>query len=251
MKITFLVENATSKTNSRLCSSEWGFSAYIETSEGNYLFDTGHTDIYWKNAEKLGIDLNNTDIVLLSHRHWDHVKGLLSHKFKTKKKIITHPETISEADDGVEDIVRRDFDFRPSSGVCEFAPGHFYLGEIPLTVSWEKGVYNEEHLKDDSALAFKTKNGCVVVTGCSHAGISNICEYAKKVTGQDLYAVMGGFHLFEKDSESVDGALEYFKKEKPVHFYPMHCIDFPTMARFYNEFKMPKLGAGDILELDE
>ena len=33
----------------------------------------------------------------------------------------------------------------------------------------------------------------------------------KKVTGQSLYAVVGGFHLTEKDQNAVDATIEYFK----------------------------------------
>jgi metal-dependent hydrolase (beta-lactamase superfamily II) len=35
-----------------------------------------------------------------------------------------------------------------------------------------------------------------VITGCGHAGIVNICRYARRLTKERaLYAVMGGFHL--------------------------------------------------------
>jgi 7,8-dihydropterin-6-yl-methyl-4-(beta-D-ribofuranosyl)aminobenzene 5'-phosphate synthase len=38
--------------------------------------------------------------------------------------------------------------------------------------------------------------GPVVITGCGHAGIVNIIRYACHLTGIDqVYAVMGGFHL--------------------------------------------------------
>ena len=74
MKITLLCENQTSLAGSESCSSEWGFSALIEEKGIRILFDTGHSDIYWKNAEKLGIDLNLVDFVVLSHHHWDHSK---------------------------------------------------------------------------------------------------------------------------------------------------------------------------------
>lgn len=251
MKITILVENTTALINSKHCASEWGFSTFIETQQGKFLFDVGHSDIYWKNAQNLGIDLNVVDSIFLSHRHWDHVCGLRHHKFSSPKKLLTHPDTVKHAPVEIRDIIRNDFEYHSISGVKEFADGCFFLGEIPLMVPWEKGLHEGEHLKDDSALAFKIKNGAIVLTGCSHSGISNICEYAKKVTGQSLHAVVGGFHLVEDDVESINGTIQYFKSEKPRFICPMHCIDFPTSVQFYNELGITKFGAGDVLEFND
>jgi 7,8-dihydropterin-6-yl-methyl-4-(beta-D-ribofuranosyl)aminobenzene 5'-phosphate synthase len=251
MKITILVENSTSRTNNRLCASEWGFSVFIETRESNILFDTGHSDIYINNAKKLGIDLQSINYLAISHRHWDHVEGLLYHDFKDKKKIVLHPIALHKSPVGVMEIINNDFDVVTVTDTFEFSPNCYFLGEIPRVVEYETGEYKGEQILDDTALAFKTKKGVVVVTGCSHSGISNICEYAKKVTNQKLHAVIGGFHLFENDPSAVAGAIEYFKKEKPDYLYPMHCLDLPTLARFYNEFGIDKLGAGDIIEFEE
>lgn len=131
----------------------------------------------------------------------------------------------------------------------EFAPNVFFLGEIPRKTTFEKGGLENDKLLHDSAIAFKTEKGVVVISGCSHAGISNICEYAKEVTGLSLYAVIGGFHLFEKDHEAVNGTLDYFQKEKPTHLLPMHCVDVPTLAKFHELFSIKKYAAGDVIRL--
>ena len=251
MKITILVENSTSRTHHKLCASEWGFSAFIQTKSANILFDTGHSDIYWRNAQNLDLDLNTTHFVTLSHRHWDHVEGLLCHDFNDKKKIVMHPEVLNKAPNNVIDVVKKDFEIVTSSKPLEFCPDCYFLGEIPRKVGYEKGEYKGDKMLDDTALAIKTKDGVVVITGCSHSGISNICEYAKEITNQKLFAVMGGFHLFEDDPEAVDGSINYFKAENPRYLYPMHCVDLPTMAKFYNEFRIQKLGAGDEIEFEE
>lgn len=60
----------------------------------------------------------------------------------------------------------------------------------------DNGEITDDYVMDDSALAIKTEEGLVVVTGCSHAGIANIIEYAKQVTGENhIVSVIGGFHL--------------------------------------------------------
>jgi 7,8-dihydropterin-6-yl-methyl-4-(beta-D-ribofuranosyl)aminobenzene 5'-phosphate synthase len=250
MKITILVENQISHAAARTCAAEWGFSAFIQVNGVNILFDTGHTDLYKKNAVNLGIDLQKTNFVILSHYHWDHAGGLQYHNFKDKKKLIIHPEILNKISDSDAEKLLTDFKITTSKKPLEFIKNGFYLGEIPRKTSFEKGMYKNDTMQDDSAIAFKTKKGAIVVTGCSHSGIANICEYAKKVTGQKLYAVIGGFHLFENEQEAVDGTIAYFKKEKPKYLYPMHCVDFPTLVRFRNIFGIEKMSTGDVINID-
>lgn len=100
-------------------------------------------------------------------------------------------------------------------------------------------------MPDDTALALRSENGLVIVTGCTHAGICNICEYAKAVTGERrLHMVLGGFHLLD-DSQVLEKTIEYFSTQQPVTLYPMHCTALPALSRFYQAFRIKKLWAGD------
>jgi 7,8-dihydropterin-6-yl-methyl-4-(beta-D-ribofuranosyl)aminobenzene 5'-phosphate synthase len=250
MKITILCENNTSA----ICAeknilSEWGFSAFLQTKTTNILFDTGKTDVYKNNAEILGIDLDKTDFIVLSHHHFDHAKGLTLHNFKTQKKLIIHPQILEKIPAEDSKKFKNDFEIITSTTPLEFSPNIFYLGEIPRKNNFEQGTHKGEEMLDDSAIAIKSKNGLIVLTGCSHSGICNICEYAKEITEQKLYAVIGGFHLFKKNQKTVDKTIKYFKKENPDLLYPMHCIDLPTLSRFYSEFGIQKLSTGDAIEL--
>jgi len=74
-------------------------------------------------------------------------------------------------------------------------------------------------------------------------GNYNICEYAKEVTGQELYAVIGGFHLKKSDNQTKK-TIEYFKENKIEHIYPSHCTQLPALAEFYNEFKIQQVKTG-------
>ncbi len=90
-------------------------------------------------------------------------------------------------------------------------------------------------------------------------GNYNICEYAKEVTGQELYAVIGGFHLFEEGKESssnasekIEKTLKYFEIEtqkKLEYLYPMHCVDFPVLSKFHTKFGCQKKSSGDVIVL--
>jgi 7,8-dihydropterin-6-yl-methyl-4-(beta-D-ribofuranosyl)aminobenzene 5'-phosphate synthase len=246
MKVTLLCENVSS---SKGWLAEWGFSAFVQTGDVNILFDTGYSDVYKRNAERAKINLDDADFVVLSHYHDDHTGGLRFHPFAQRKKIILHPHVLLKTPSDISDNIRNNFEVIETTMPMEFAPGVFYLGEIPRKLAFEKGVYKSDPMPDDSAIAIKTGKGAVVITGCSHAGVCNICEQAKAVTGQKLYAALGGFHLLGDQPEVTGKTIEYFKGENPEKLFPMHCVDFPNMAQFHAHLGCPKYSAGDTIEL--
>lgn len=246
MKTTILTEN----TAMRMCGlAEWGIAIHIEFGGKQFLFDTGQTDVFIKNAQMLNIDLQNLDRILISHRHRDHIGGLFHFQLKKKIPLTFHPEVLNHLEKTQNLFIQDNFKLELSKSVFEFESGAFFLGEIPITNDFEHGTYKGERISDDTALAFVTEKGTVVITGCSHSGIVNICDYAKKVTGQKLYAVLGGFHLFEENTSGVDGALDYFENEQVEQLFPMHCVDFPTLNQFRNRFGVKKLDVGAQIEL--
>lgn len=246
MEIAILCENTSSDVG---CLAEWGFSTYITFEGTRTLFDMGYSDVYVQNGKKLGIDWGQTDSIVFSHFHNDHTRGLKFHPFQSKKTVVCHPDVLNKVPAEERLILTQDFELRPSKKWVEYSPNLFFLGEIPRTTPFEGGGFEDDQMKDDSAIAIKTEKGVVVISGCSHAGICNICEYAKQVTGLPLYGVIGGFHLFEEDRETIESTLAYFQREKPPHLYPMHCVDFPTLAKFHTLFNCKKYAAGDLISI--
>ena len=246
MKITILCENASSDIG---YLAEWGFSAFIRFNDINVLFDTGYSTVYLQNAKKLTCDLEDSDFIVSSHFHDDHTRGVQFHNFLSRKKVVCHPEVLEKLPKDEALVLRRDFDLLTSKSAVEFAPDIIFLGEIPRNTAFEKGGCKGDAMLDDSAIAIKTDKGVVIISGCAHAGICNICEYAKEVTGLPIYAVIGGFHLFEDDHEAVEATLDYFQKENPPHLYPMHCVDLPTLTKFHQRFGTKKYSAGHVISL--
>ena len=257
MKIRLLTENLASGME---WLAEWGFSAWIEYEGQKILFDSGFSQVYQHNAELAGIDLETVDFVALSHFHRDHSRGLLFHPFKKKKKLLLHPriltakyktknEKVHHDYRNIQSLLTSDFELIQTKEARELTAGAFFLGEIPRITAFEKGCFFDDPMEDDSALAFKTNKGAVVVSGCSHAGICNICLYAQEVTGQELCAVIGGFHLLEDEDPPVEETIEFFKQEKPEHLLPVHCIDFDIQARLQTIFGYDRPGAGSLIEL--
>ncbi len=251
MIITVLCENECGYGGVKKCRAEWGLSLFIECRAGSILFDLGYSDLFHSNAVQLEVDLQKTDIVVLSHHHSDHTGGLRFSPFLSPKCLILHPrviETLPKEELGKAETA---YIVMPSKTPIEVLSGVHFLGQIPRISSFEKGSHEDDPMVDDSALAISTKHGVVVVSGCGHAGICNICESAKSVTGQSLYAVVGGFHLVGETEEVIQKTLSYFESENPTYLFPMHCTGFYALSAFHQRMGITKMGTGDQIEIEE
>ena len=95
MKITVLAENNSRIDNYLL--AEPALSLFVEADNKKILFDTGYSDVFLKNAKKLGIDLSRTTDIVISHGHNDHTRGLTFLDIKDKKiNFIAHPNIFDE-----------------------------------------------------------------------------------------------------------------------------------------------------------
>ena len=92
-KITVLCENTVGQL---IGSGEHGFSAFIETDNGNFLFDTGSGHSVVSNSLALNKELKTIKRIFLSHGHFDHTGGLPEVlKLKGKVDVHVHPNVFS------------------------------------------------------------------------------------------------------------------------------------------------------------
>jgi len=90
MKITILTDNIAGGH----FQAEHGLSYLIQIDNEMILFDTGHSDLFLKNSDALGLKIREeVKTVVLSHGHWDHGDGL---KYLSGKKLLTHPAAFSK-----------------------------------------------------------------------------------------------------------------------------------------------------------
>lgn len=255
MKLTILTENLAGS----YFQAEHGLSYLIEIDGKKILFDTGHSDIFLKNATKMGFNIHKeVDTVVLSHGHWDHCFGL---QYLDNKTVITHPRTLDRmlATDEFKAVrlnmsakdLEDKFTLKPTRAPLNVTENLIFLGEIPRLNDFEQTGFsneNEDNIPDDSALAAISGHKLVIITGCSHSGISNIIEYAKTLTGiPDVKAVLGGFHLMERD-EQTEETVKYFQKNQVAKIYPSHCTQLPALSAFHEAFATRQLKTGMVLE---
>jgi len=278
MKITILVDNTA--LFDRMFVAEHGFSAYIEAEGQRILFDTGYSGAFLQNAEKMKIDLLDLDYIVLSHGHFDHTGGLwhLIHRFMEAAiedtphrlpRLIAHPRCFLPrpkpplADIGAvltADEVQRFMPLELSTKPVSLTPNLFFLGEIERRCSFEgadpgprrivmpDGCMQEDRILDDTSLAFRGKNGLVVITGCAHAGICNTVEYAKKVCGENrVQDIIGGFHLRTAGPQLI-GTLAYLKDLNPAALHACHCTSLAAKVALAQVASLQETGVGLRLE---
>ena len=130
-----------------------------------------------------------------------------------------------------------------------------YEPGFPPQEAWLDGAWAPDPLVlDDQALMINVRGkGLVVLTGCGHAGIVNICRYARRLTGdQPLYAAMGGFHLNGPLFEPlIPRVLDDLAELDPGVLVPAHCTGWRAQhalaARFPDAFVPNSVGTSFFL----
>ncbi|UUC43092.1 MBL fold metallo-hydrolase [Clostridioides difficile] len=263
LKIQVLVDNNT--YIDRYFVGEPAVSYYIEIDGNRILFDSGYSDVFISNAEKLNIDLGNLTHVVFSHGHNDHTRGIqfLENRYNLSTvELISHPNCFIPKKHGEKSIgapfsaeeIKNIFMYNPKDKPFNLSKNCVFLGEIPSINNFEKrakigkckigDLWEDDYVLDDSAIVCKTDKGIFIVTGCSHSGICNIVEYAKKVCGDDrVIGILGGFHLFELNNR-LDSTIQYLDKEEIRMLYPCHCVSFKVKAKMNEILNVNEVGVG-------
>ena len=271
MNLTVLVDNNT--IIDRYLFAEPGLSFFIETEDARVLFDTGYSDIFLRNAQKLGLNLSHLDYLALSHGHEDHTWGLdpLIRLFTEqeieqlpfhKPTVVAHPRTFTSVREaGIPDSsplvsaekLAKHFTLSLDTRPQWLGKNLVYLGEIPrlndfegkLAFGRKEGEVEDDLIPEDSALVYRGSQGLVVMVGCSHAGVCNTIEYAKEICSDHrVQDVIGGFHLQKPTPEHLDGTLAYFQETRPGRLHACHCTDLKSKIALAGVADVQEVGSG-------
>jgi 7,8-dihydropterin-6-yl-methyl-4-(beta-D-ribofuranosyl)aminobenzene 5'-phosphate synthase len=272
MEIKVLVDNNTIIDSYYL--AEPAVSYLVSDGDTRVLFDVGYSDIFIKNAQKMNESLMDINYIVISHGHNDHTGGLVSlAKFYSEAKaeninhtsptLIAHPNAFLCKQEGNENIgsildsksIGTFFNTKLVSKPLWITDKLVFLGEIERGNAFENlepiGQYEalgsmvDDYVLDDSALAYKSSQGLVIITGCSHAGICNIIEYAKKVCEDDrVVDIIGGFHLINPSAVQAEGTLRYFANHPIQNIHPCHCTSLEYKIKLSKSINIADVGVG-------
>lgn len=257
IRITILVDNGPGKEG---LIAEHGLSIWIETPEARILFDTGQGPAFAKNAVRLGISLEKTDTLILSHGHYDHTGGLPTLAERSRDfRLVLHPEAtrsrfakaIVPRSIGMPELSRtilkdREQNVIWNSGPVQIESGIWATGAIPRRTVFEdtggdfyldRGCSKPDLIPDDQALWIQDGEKLVVVLGCAHSGIINTLDYITSLTGiTSIFGVIGGTHLLRASTERLEETCKELEQRHVQFLAPCHCTGEVAAAFFADRF---------------
>lgn len=262
MRIVTLVEDSLSEAQERKgLRAEHGLGFYIETNKNKFLFDVGMSDLYRLNADKLGIDITEATMLILSHGHYDHGGGLsdflkstentgalvylkenafgdyFSHR-KIGLKYIGLDKELQGSRYGARLVFTGDA-FKINEEISIFSIKALkketseYRENLPgANIVLKKLNCDAEYVQDDFCheqnLVIEEDGKFVLMSACSHCGIVNIIDEFAELYGRRPDVVIGGLHLTNPQTlesepvEVLDRLAKYFMQGS-TKYYIGHC----------------------------
>lgn len=231
MKIVCISENTSQKEG--LCA-EHGLSLYIETKKRKILFDMGQSDAFYENAKKLGVQLEDVDIAVISHGHYDHGGGLSRFlQINESAPVYISRHAFGEYYNGCEKYIGLDYSLKEnerlvftsdSLQICDDMHLYSYneselpnyMGSFGLN-KLSHGEFIPDDFLHEQYLLIEEDGKRVLISGCSHKGVVDIASQ----TPIDVF--IGGFHFSKiEDTDLLDKALEKLLIHNTV-YYTCHC----------------------------
>ncbi|MBD3191761.1 MAG: MBL fold metallo-hydrolase [Candidatus Heimdallarchaeota archaeon] len=230
-----------------------GQSFLLKSKNENILLDVGTSGKkLLHNMKELGIDPNDITLLIISHGHYDHTGGLPefldARTTEEPLRVLAHPKILAKRRIKVAFIkikskmpelsakqkAKMVFDFEKNprkineyirtSGEITDRP--YRQGIEPRMQSKVEGTFTTDMVPDDVSVYVETKEGQVIITGCGHAGILNICKNAKESSEKPLKAIVGGTHMVRYTKEEVlETGKQLTQKFDDPELYLNHCTD--------------------------
>lgn len=249
MKISVLMENV---TPSGRFVAEHGLSLFLETGGARILFDVGPDERFLENALELGVDVRSAHAVVISHGHSDHGGGLHAYLDVTRTAALPAPVYIREGaftphaagspehhnDIGLDPSLQHEPRILFAGEQLPLGDDLLLFSDVPIEhpIAESNGrlleaadsAFAPDAFRHEQSLLVREGGRRILVSGCSHCGILNIMEKAEQIAGAPMDVVVGGFHLMDPGSGSVESkqftrALAQQLAEAGARYYTFHC----------------------------
>ena len=256
--ITILSDNQAGKN----LSAEHGLSIWIEIGSKRILFDTGQGATFDNNARALGINLAKTDMLVLSHGHYDHTGGIpYVLQQAGNVHVYCHPGVVTpryRIRNGTPTAIH--MPPRSLTGINKLATEQLHWVQQPLYLSdtigltgpipresiyentggpfyLDPGGYRSDPIDDDMALWIRTPKGLIVLVGCCHSGLINTLNHVQHLNdGMKIRTVIGGFHLMTADFQRINKTITALRFLNFDQLIPCHCTGHFAVSMLHGAF---------------
>ncbi len=212
-------------------TTRWGFGCVVRTPESTVLFDTGgDSRTLLANMDKMNIEPQEIETVIISHIHGDHLGGLDGFLQKNSDVTVYVPAAFPTSTK--QDIKSSGADCKEVREPTKITDSVYSTGQLG---TWIK----------EQSLILNTAKGLVIITGCAHPGIVNIVRKSKDIFKKErVYLVMGGFHLTGSTETDLRKIIHAFRNLGVQKVAPSHCSGDLCRHLFEEEYEKSFIRSG-------
>jgi 7,8-dihydropterin-6-yl-methyl-4-(beta-D-ribofuranosyl)aminobenzene 5'-phosphate synthase len=252
-----------------------GLSLFIETKKHKILFDLGPNSDYLNHAKKLDVCIQDADIIVVSHGHYDHGKKLeelLSINNNASVYVSTtifepHLKLVQDEyiDIGLQQpkddsritfinkniVIDEEIEF-----VCDVPYVDNVIKDTAL-YTYRNNKYQKDTFDHELYMIVHENNHHILFSGCSHKGIEHIIDTIEERKTLTLTHVVGGFHfshynpLHSEEVSYLKQLSQKFLQREDTMFYSGHCTGeraFSTLKSVLTD-QLRRIKTGEIINI--
>ncbi len=220
-----------------------GVSYLIKTDTTTILLDVGNNpnavspSPLEQNMTELGVSIDQIDVIIISHGHFDHrggqhwqSQGTFSIAGDAQIPLGNRPIYVPEGMTypGSNPIVTK--------SALKIAEGVGTTGSIPFIYPFPAWLAIPQGVEE--ALAINVKDqGIILITGCGHMGLNSLVAHAEALFQKPIAGVIGGLHEGNSNAQKLQPEIQFLQtlSLKVIAVSP-HDSFAPALSAFQQAF---------------